>query len=55
MCLHLLSVNLNDNAVAVTDKSFLPDNRNQLEAKGRGKSCYKTNSRLTLSLVSTDS
>jgi hypothetical protein len=55
MCLHMLSVNLDDNAAAFTDKSFLPDNGNQVEAKGRGKSCYNTNSLSSLSLVSTDS
>jgi len=55
MCLHLLYLNLNDRPVVVTDRSFLPDNGNQLEVKGSSKSLYDTNICLTLSLVSTDS
>jgi hypothetical protein len=55
MCLYMLCLNLNDRAVVVTDRSFLPDNGNQLEVKGRSKSRYDTNICLTLSLVSKDS
>ena len=55
MCLHLLYLSPNDRAVVVTDRSFLPDNGNQLEVKWRSKSLYDRNICLTLSLVSTDS
>lgn len=48
-------LNLNDSAVVFTDRSFLPDNVNQLEVKGRSKSRYDANICLALSLVTTDS